>query len=152
MLQLLHAGIVASRRQFMVVLALTAVFFVVELSGANRPLSRLFLTWSYVLVAVGMALTSGKAIDLTVAQLRRTNRRLTSKPTLRLAAAHCGLAAVLLSILVLQSPPATILTIAELCGLGSVASIVWPGLMSLGVAGFGAMAYASVKAIEGNAQ
>jgi len=33
-------------------------------------------------------------------------------------------------------------------GVGSSASLAWPALMSLGVAGFGATAYACVKAIE----
>jgi len=86
------------------------------------------------------------------ARLRHPNGRLVSKQTLMFAAAQCGLAAVLLSILVLRPPPAAISEIAEWCGFGSAAAIVWPGLMSLGVAGFGATAYASVKAIEGNAQ
>jgi hypothetical protein len=67
-----------------------------------------------------------------------------------LAAAQCGLAAVILSILVLEPLPATVLAIAESCGFGSAVSIVWSGLMSLGVAGFGAMSYANVKAIEGS--
>jgi hypothetical protein len=87
MLGLLHAGIVASRRQFIVVLALTAAFFVIERSDGNSPLSNaalLFLTWSYALIAVGMALTSCKAIDLTAVRLRHPNGRLVSKQTLML--------------------------------------------------------------------
>jgi hypothetical protein len=153
-LQLLHAGIVASFRQFMAVLALTSAVLLTVPSDRGLFLSSaklLLLSWSYVVVAAGLALTNGQSIDLTVARLHRASyisRRVVSKSALIAVAVQFGLAAILFSILALRHPPEAIVMISELCGVGPAISIVWPALMSIGAAGFGATAYASVKAIE----
>ena len=62
--------------------------------------------------------------------------------------AQFGLAAILLAILALREPPNTITVVVEYFGVGWAASIIWAGVMSVGVACFGASAHAALKAIE----
>jgi hypothetical protein len=62
--------------------------------------------------------------------------------------AQFGLGAILLAILALREPPNTITIVVEYFGVGSAASIIWAGAMSVGVACFGASAHAALKAVQ----
>ena len=154
MTQLFRAGIIAICRQVAAVLVLTSLLLLTaprdgSFSSSNARLS--LLTWSYVLVAVGLALTTSRSISVTAARLNRASyvmRRGASKPILMTIVAQFGLAAVLCMVLALWRPALAVLVIAEFFGDDSVASVIWPALMSAEVAGFGATAYAGIKAIE----
>jgi hypothetical protein len=154
MLQLLHAGVIAIFRQFVAVFAIALILLSTELSGGGVNLSSAkvsLFAWSCVLVAVGLALTISQSTHLTAIVMLRAShfkRHAASKPALMMVVVQFGLAAILLSILAIRRPPHPIVVIAEMFGVGSSASLAWPALMSLGVAGFGATAYAGVKAIE----
>lgn len=154
MLQLLHAGVIAICRQFVAVFAIALILLSTELSGGGVNLSSAkvsLFAWICVLVAVGLALTISQSTHLTAIVMLRAShfkRHAASKPALMMVVVQFGLAAILLSILAIRRPPHPIVVIAEMFGVGSSASLAWPALMSLGVAGFGATAYAGVKAIE----
>src|SRR5262245_11912533 len=141
MLPLLRAGILASCQQLVVVLVLTLALFLTEPNDGDLSLSsaRLsFFTWSYVLVAAGLALTSTRSVNLTADRMYRAsvNRQSTSKSALMIVAAQFSLAAILCAILALRHPPQAVAAIAELCGTGPAAPIVWAAFMSIAVAGF----------------
>jgi len=103
MLQLLHAGIVAARRQ----LAALMLFILVLMVAA--PITEVFwisatpiLTLACLLVSVGLALTTGQAIDLTASRIRSRTRRMrlaASRNVLLSLSVQFGLDAALLTIL-----------------------------------------------------
>ena len=150
MLQLLHAGIVAARRQ----LAALMLFILVLMVAA--PITEVFwisatpiLTLACLLVSVGLALTTGQAIDLTASRIRSRTRRMrlaASRNVLLALAVQFGLAAALLTILGLRTPPDAITVAAQYFGYASAAPIMWAATMSAGVAFFGARAHATLKA------
>ena len=89
-----------------------------------------------LLVAVGLALTGGRSINLTASRIRSRTRRM------RLAAVEecfvgarrpIRLAAVLLTISGLRTPPGAMAVAAQYCGYASAAPIVWAATMSAGV-------------------
>ncbi|MGA8885795.1 MAG: hypothetical protein WB489_03915 [Pseudolabrys sp.] len=152
MSQLLHAGIIAARRQlaalgvFTLGLLLTAQF----IENAWPSITPL-LSWGCLLVAFGFALTSGRSIEVTARRIRRGSDLSQvggPKHVLMALTAQFGLAAILLAILALREPPHIITIVAEYFGVGSAASIIWAGVMSVVVACFGAISHAALKAIE----
>lgn len=152
MSQLLHAGIVAARRQlaalvvFTLVLSLTA-----QITENSWPSTTPLLPWGCLLVAFGFALTSGRSIEVTARRIRRGSdlfQVVGPKHVLMALTAQFGLAAILLAILALREPPNTITVVVEYFGVGAAASIIWAGVMSVGVACFGASAHAALTAIE----
>jgi hypothetical protein len=164
MSQLLHAGIIAGRRQLAALVALTLILLVItpqdhiaqNSSAADKAeilslsAMRLF-TWAALLVALGLALTSNRSIDITASRIQRGSRivRLGSPQHILMSlVAQFGLAAILFAIFALQAPPNAIVSISDYFGFSSAASIIWTAVMSVGVASFGASAHAAVKAIE----
>jgi hypothetical protein len=162
--QLLHAGIIAGRRQLAVLVALTLILLVItpqdhiaqNSSATNKaeilPLSAMPLfTWAALLVALGLALTSNRSIDITARRIQRGSRilRLSSPQHILMSLViQFGLAAILLAIFALQAPPNAVIWVGHYFGIPGAVSIVWTALMSVGVASFGASAHAAVKAIE----
>ena len=151
MLQFLHAGITAACRQVIAVL-----FFALFLL-AIAPIAEGFwlvagppITWGHLLVAGGLALTAGKSIDQTADQIRRVSSMLkASRNAVAMAlVSQFGLAAILLAVLALRTPPHAMIVTAEYLGYDSAASIMWAAVLSIGVACLGATAHAAVKAIE----
>ena len=150
--QLLHAGIVAARRQLATLVVLTLVLLLTAQFTENSWLSTTpLLPWGCLLVALGFALTSGRSIEVTARRIRRGSdlfQVVGPKHVLMALTAQFGLAAILLAILALREPPNTITVVVEYFGVGWAASIIWAGVMSVGVACFGASAHAILTAIE----
>ena len=110
-----------------------------------------FLTWGYLLMAAGFALTSGQSIDIIASRIFRGSylmQLVDPKHGLKALVAQFGLAAVLLAILGFRAPPYPIIVIVQYFGCGSAASVIWTALMSVGVACFGASAHAVLRTIE----
>lgn len=152
MLQFLHAGIIAACRQVVALLVFALILLLIA------PITEGFwlvagppITWGYLLVAGGLALTAGKSIDQTANRIRRVSSlmRKASRNAVAMAlVSQFGLAAVLLAVLALRTPPHAMIVIAEYLGYDLAASIMWAAVLSVGVACLGATAHAAVKAIE----
>ena len=152
MSQLLHAGIVAARRQLAALVVFTLILLLTaQITEKSWPSITPLLPWGCLLVALGFALNSGRSIEVTARRIRRGSdlfQVVGPKHMLMALTAQFGLAAILLAILALREPPNTIAVVVEYFGVGSAASIIWAGGMSVGVAGFGASAHAALTAIE----
>jgi len=150
--QLLHAGIVAARRQLAALVIFTLVLLLTaQITGNSLPSTTPLLPWGCLLVAFGFALTSSRSIEVTARRIRRGSDLLQvvdTKHVLMALTAQFGLGAILLAILALREPPNTITIVVEYFGVGSAASIIWAGAMSVGVACFGASAHAALKAVQ----
>ena len=150
MSQLLHAGIVAARRQLAALVVFTLVLSLTAQITENSWLSTTpLLPWACLLVAFGFALTSGRSIEVTARRIRSRTRRMrlaASRNVLLALAVQFGLAAALLTILGLRTPPDAITVAAQYFGYASAAPIMWAATMSAGVAFFGASAHATLKA------
>jgi hypothetical protein len=164
MSQLLHAGIIAGRRQLAALAALTLILLVItplehidqySLTGNKKeilPLSAMpVFTWAALLVALGLALTSSRSIDVTASRIHRASRFIRLGPPqsiLMTLVAQFGLAAILFAVFALQRPPNAIISVSHYFGSPGTLSIIWTAVMSVGVASFGAATHAAVKAIE----
>src|SRR5690349_17366089 len=105
MAKLFHAGIVAACRQAVAVLALTSVVFLLMPSGGDANSS--LLTLCYLLVAGGLAFTTGRSVKQTATRLRQASyatARGTSTTLLTSILAQFGLATVLCALLALFPP------------------------------------------------
>jgi hypothetical protein len=152
MLQLSHAGIVAVRRQLAAVIVISLILLLAAPVNETFWLSATpFLTWGYLLMAAGFALTSDQSIDITASRIYRGSylmQLVAPKHALKALVAQFGVAAVLFAILGLRPPPQSIIVVAQYLGCGSAASVIWAAVMSVGVACFGASTHAVLKAIE----
>jgi len=157
MLPLLEASLVAAARQLVAVTILTlgilllATHKVISQEGSASSevyfsVSQ-FLTWAYLLCAVGLILTRSGSLVRTATRLRRASRIVEPKRALRRLMVQLGLAVVAFTILALRPPPESLVEISRYLGCASAASIVWAGAMSVGVAGFGAGAHAALRAL-----
>jgi hypothetical protein len=164
MSHLLHAGIIAGRRQLIALLVLTFTLLVItpkdhiaQNSSATSKLEILSLsamrlfTLAAVLVALGLALTSSRSIDITTSRIQRGSSFMRLGPPqhiLMILVAQFGLAAILLAVLAVQAPPNAVISVGHFFGFPGAVSIIWTAVMSVGVASFGATAHAAFKAIE----
>ena len=163
MLRLIQAGLLAGSLQAIIVAAATIVvahFFecgqlvpAPTTVGSTEPLVGgllLFVTLSELATAVGLALTANRFVDESAARLRQASQRLYSAASeyavkallVQLCIASAGFAA-----LALRSPPDLLLEAAGALECRAAAALVWPGLMSIGVAAFGANAHSAAKAL-----
>jgi hypothetical protein len=72
MSQLLHAGIVAGRRQLAALVVFTLVLLLTaQITENSWPSTTPLLPWGCLLVAFGFALTSGRSIEVTARRIRR---------------------------------------------------------------------------------
>jgi hypothetical protein len=164
MLRLLQAGLVVAGRQLVAVLVITLLaslltshnFAVQEASSmsSGTESSRIFLSqlliWAYLLFAVGFALTGDRSIDLTAKRIRHASRLMRFVPpghASRTLVAQFGIAAVVFAVFALRTPPDSLIEGSRYFGCAGVASIAWAGIMSIGVACFGASAHAALKSI-----
>lgn len=165
MLRLFQAGLVAACIQFIAVALATLVAFLsvrhelivrawLSCGGSDfeSPPTSIFrlLIWVYLLTALGVALTSARFVDFTAARIRRASRLM--RPTApdygaKTLLVQLWLAAIGFAILALRSPPDSFIEASRYFGFTCAASIAWPGLMSIGVASFGANAQAARKAL-----
>src|SRR4029453_9317156 len=149
MLQLLHAGIVAVRRQLAAVIVLLLILLLAAPVNETFWLSATsFLTWGYLLMAAGFALTSEQYFEITASRIYRGSylmQLVAPKHALKTLVAQFGVAAVLFAILGFWPPPQSIIVVAQYLGCGSAASVIWAAVMSVGAACFGASTHAVLR-------
>jgi hypothetical protein len=119
-------------------------------SGALLASTTPLLTWIDLLTAVGVALTGNRFIDATAMLLRRASGCMC--PTAPNGAAktllvQLWIASAGFAALALRSPPVALVELSTNLGWAAAASFAWPGVMSIGVAIFGANAQAAAKAL-----
>ena len=161
MLRLFQAGLVAACVQC---LAVGSVTFVVLLAArhdlivpapleanAESELDSLLplLRCIYLVIALGVALTSDRFVDFTAAHIRLASRLM--RPTepdhaTKSLLTQLTLASIGFAVLALRPPPAPLLD-AVSGGCVWAASVTWSGVMSIAVAGFGANAQAAKRAL-----
>jgi hypothetical protein len=165
MLQLLQAGIIAACHQLGAVLIGTLFVFLLVADGfIVQDVSTIhsggkscwitaspFLTWAYLLIATGLALTRSQAVDLTAERIRRATYLMhLARPeyALMTLAVQLGLAACIFAVFALRTAPEPLVQAASYFGWASIASIIWAAAMSIGVASFGASTHSVLKALE----
>jgi hypothetical protein len=156
MLWLFQAGFVAAYRQLIAVVSLAlAVLILVSaelnpqryLSVGSYAEASQLLTWTYLLIALGLAGTSNKAVKQSAERIHLAFRaiRCPAGLTPEVLAFQMALAAVMLVVLMLQMAPEPIVELGRYFGYVSGAKVVWAGAMSVGIAYFGACAHAVLK-------
>lgn len=109
--------------------------------------------WAYLLSAVGVALTRTQSVDVTAAHIRRASRALYPlRPEFaaRTVMAQLAVPAIGCGILALRVPAHDLIDVCDrVFGIPSLAAIIWSGLFSILVAGFGANAHAAARAAHG---
>lgn len=106
-----------------------------------------YLAASFVLVALGMALTSGASIDITADRIARTVGRTRvkhQKQVLIGLSVQLGLGSILIAVLALRMP-SEIAAILR-CVSNPICDAIWAAVLSVAAAGCGASAYAIAKA------
>lgn len=160
MMSFFIAGVVAARRQFIALVAVTLFMSFIDLLNnfgqeslaMNLVTFRIpaspFLGWTYLIMAMGLALTSDRSIELTSDRIRRGSQFMRSLPpavAFRVVAFQCGLAAIMCAVLLL-APPRPLIELSSYFGCAGISLIIWAGMTSIGVAYFGANAHAALKA------
>jgi hypothetical protein len=159
MRRLFRAGLVAASAQILAVAVATVAVMIVFRRGLMMPASgaaesqlqsavRLLL-WIDLLLAVGIALTRNRFIDETARRIREAAQRFYPRAPdhackalfVQLWATSAGLA-----VLALRPPPGLLIEAADTWGWGAAVMLIWPGVMSVGVAAFGANAHAAGRA------
>ncbi len=163
MLRLLQAGLVAAGRQLAAVMIVTLFLSRltsygligrdalttcngIEAFGMSTPR----LTWAYLLVATGLALSRSQSIDLTAERLRHAShlmRLARPEHTLMALVVQLGLSTILFAVFTLRTPPEPLTDVASYFGCASAASVIWAAAMSIGVACFGASTHATLRAL-----
>jgi hypothetical protein len=110
-----------------------------------------FASWAYLLAAFGVIFTSHRHTEITARRIRYASRLL--DPTDADQATRALLTQFCLScmgfVILLLKPPLDLPTEDSLCvGCASLVSIGWPGMMSIGLASFGANARAAHRALK----
>jgi hypothetical protein len=163
MIRLFQAGLVAACAQLMAVALATLLVFLAARSGliattlaeicpniaALPPSVAPLFSWIYLLTAIGIALTSGRSVDFTAAHIRRASRLMRPiEPdhATKTLLVQLWLTAVGFAILTLRPPPDVWIEVGRNFGVACAAAIVWSGVMSIGVASFGANAHAARNA------
>jgi len=158
MLRLFQAGAIAGLMQCIAILLATLLIF----SYARHRIENLqvpaddqavlslipLLQLIYLLTAVGVAATRHRFVDLTAARIRRASRlmnhsdpdRAANTLMISLWFTAMGFAAVTLG-----SPPSFLTELGWHLGPFDAAPIIWSGMMSIGVASFGANAQAAAQ-------
>ena len=108
------------------------------------------LRWIYLLMALGVALTSDRFVDFSAARIRLASRLM--RPTVpdhatKSLLTQLTLASIGLAVLALRPPPDLLIVATRYFGPGWVASAAWSGMMSAAAAGFGANAQAAKRAL-----
>ena len=107
------------------------------------------LRWMYLLIALGVALTSDRFVDFTAARIRLASRLM--RPTepddaTKSLLTQLTLASIGFAVLALRPPPDLLIVAARYLGCDCVASVTWSGVMSVAAAAFGANAHAARSA------
>jgi hypothetical protein len=163
MFQFLKVGMIGAGLQLVIVTFVTCLISLPALRALIIPATKrlppdaelLFvyspLKWLFFLVAVGIALTDSRLITFTAARIGYASRLM--KPTVPDHAAKKLLALVGfttfgLAILTLRPPPDFVIALSGWFQNSTTIYIMWSGLMSIGVANFGAITYAAWRAVK----
>jgi len=159
MRRLFRAGLVAASAQILAVAVATVALTIALRRGLVTPASGAaeselqsavrLLPWIDLVLAVGIALTRNRFVDETAGRIREAAQRFYPPAPDRackalfveLWATSAGLAG--LAVLALRPPPGLSMQVADTWGWGAAAMLIWPGVMSVGVAAFGANAHAA---------
>ena len=109
-----------------------------------------FVAWSDVILAAGFSLTCAGGFDVTVENMKRASRQMSSREPrlpLKILASLLGLSAVLGGILALLPPPSWLVQSRTDYAAGLALASIWPGLISTAVAYFGNNARAAIRAL-----
>jgi len=161
MLRFLKAGLVSAGCQLIAVVIITLTVFLIssdKIMGQDTSsissdpeayyisFSRL-LPWAYLLTAIGLTLTVDRTVILTAKRMRDAARVVSPEHGSRTLAVQLVISAIILALLALRTPPETLIEIGRYYGCACAALVVWPSMMSVGVAGLGASAHAAVRAL-----
>jgi hypothetical protein len=149
MVRFLRAGLFAAIHQICAVVVLTVL--AAFLISSSDPVVFSLLPWTYLIVAVGCALTVGKSTEIMADRFSHASNLVSlSSPRSVLVAlvAQSVICVVALVILALRMPPDLIVHGFEFFGDALLVRIGWPATLSVGIALFGANALAAYKAIE----
>jgi hypothetical protein len=166
MLTFLQAGFVAAARQLAAVTIITLSVLLLasyELIFQRVPsmdseadafwISVLpLLIWTYLLIAAGFALSTGRWIDVTATHIRRAShlvRFTTPERALKILSTQLSLSALLFSLIAWRTPE-FVIAVGQHLGSESGAVIGWAGAMSICLACFGATAHAALRALAIN--
>ena len=159
MRRLFRAGLVAASAQILAVAVATVAVTIALRRGLVIPASGAaeselqsavrLLPWIDLVLAVGIALTRNRFVDETAGRIREAAQRFYPPAPdrackalfVQLWATSAGLA-----VLALRPPPGLSMQAADTWGWGAAAMLIWPGVMSVGVAAFGANAHAARRA------
>lgn len=164
MLYLFRVGLVAACVQCMAAGIVTIVAYSAVRYGGSIPSTPFletdavsdmdsllpFLRWSYDLIALGVALTSHRAVDFTAARIHLAFRLMNpAQPdhATKSLLTQLSLASVGLAMLGLRPAPDLWVTIACYLGCAWFGTVAWSSLMSVGAASLGANAYAARRAL-----
>jgi hypothetical protein len=156
MLWLFHAGFVAACRQLIAVTSATLAVLLLAsddlnarryLSIASNAEASQLLTWTYLLIALGLAGTSNRAVKQSAERIHLAFRATRFPPELtsKVLAFQMGLATVMLVVLMLRMAPEPIVELGRHFGYVSAVEIAWAGAISVGIAYFGACTHAVLK-------
>jgi hypothetical protein len=115
--------------------------------GTSCGSATTLVRWSYLLTAIGVALTNHRIIARTAALFRALPQPGASSATVRAVAAQLSIAAFAGAIEVLDIPPEAALALGRWVGGGWLGAILWPALWSIALAAIGASAHAIFQAI-----
>lgn len=161
MLWLCHAAIVGMARQVVAVLTIMLLFRFFETFSASSTdeflasrnalqswhLAFPYLSASFILLAYGIALTSGRSVNLAAGRIALAVGKIRMKRSKQLLmglSVQFGLGSIVTAVLALRTPCEITSTIR--CFSNPIYDVVWAGVLSVVVAGCGANAHASVKA------
>src|SRR4051812_1203964 len=117
----------AGARQLLAVILITSAVFLtasekvesVSVWVRNPELWRsapVFLTWAYLLTAIGLALTENHRLDLTAQRIRRATYLLGEEHASKALASQLTIAAVLFASLALRPPPQLLIDLCQYAG------------------------------------
>lgn len=166
MLALLQAGFVAATRQLAAVMIVTLSVLLLASYGLifqktwsmNSEADASWISvlppliWAYLLIAAGLALSTGRWIDITATRIRRASHFVpftTPQRALKILVAQLSLSALLFALIAWRTPE-FVIEVGQRLGSEPAAVIVWAGAMSIGLACFGATAHAALKALSLN--
>ena len=162
MYRLSQAGLVAACAQLVAVILGIGVLLLVAGNGQVGSIvseaphfheaSAQFLKWTFLVTAFGIALTANRFVDRTASRIRQASRLMApTKPdqAANTLFASLGFTTAGFAILALRLPSEVLPMPDDQMETSGLVAIIWSGLMSIGVAGFGANTYATWKAMRG---
>jgi hypothetical protein len=160
MLSLFRAGLVAACVQCMATGIVTLAAFSAVRNGGTTPIETdavsdldallPFLQWCYVVIALGVSLTSHRFVGLTAARIRLASQLMHQAErdhVTKSLLTQLTLTSIGFVILGLGPAPDIWVAIARHLGWGWLGPVAWSSLMSVGAASFGANAHAARRAL-----